>query len=326
TLGIEMLNDLEQRGPGIRVLGETVLRVQDPGWRRGIPYYIEGLPGAPQGFMLDVRRPPIFAMEFVPKRTRAMMRRARWTLALGLAVGIAMFLGSLMLVLLLRRQELDSERLRRQELLASLGKMSAVISHELRNPLAAAMGQTELLGEVLDDEGDRALVDEAHQGLERMELVTKDLLALVNASRIEPEPTALVPWLDVVVASSMREREGVPEVHVDGEVPEEVFIDPIAMGRALDALVDNALAFGPQVRVEVCASEVGVEFSVHDHGPGLPEELSDVFQPFASTREDRPGLGLSVAREIARAHGGDLVAHNEREGAVFVLVFPEEGL
>ncbi|MEM1348542.1 MAG: HAMP domain-containing sensor histidine kinase, partial [Myxococcota bacterium] len=327
SLGLGFINDPKYQ-MGQTVLSDTIVSMPPVGLGRiaSEPYVVPGLPGAPEHTRRRLDRPPIDAIEFTPVATRNMIRRARRGLVLGLITTAMMALTTLWLWVVLGRRQRDERELQRQEILASLGKMSAVISHELRNPLAAAMGQTELLAELLPRGPARKDARAAQSELERMERVTNDLLALVNARRIQREATAVVPWVRAILATR---GEELFEVTIDPSVDEgsydDALIDPINLGRALDALVDNALGFdrsGDLVEVRVWVKRSLLHIAVRDHGSGLPRGIK-IFEPFVTTRQSRPGLGLPIAREIAYAHGGDIeAADHPNVGAVFTLCVP----
>ncbi|MFM8992149.1 MAG: sensor histidine kinase [Alphaproteobacteria bacterium] len=98
---------------------------------------------------------------------------------------------------------------------------------------------------------------------------------------------------------------------------------PGALRRAIANLMDNALAHGTRARARLVASEGRVDFAVEDDGPGLPEDqLEKVFAPFYRVESSRSrdtggvGLGLAVARDVARAPGGDVVLANVPGGGL----------
>ena len=98
---------------------------------------------------------------------------------------------------------------------------------------------------------------------------------------------------------------------------------PLALRRCITNLVDNACKYGKRAQVHVRDSLERLEITVADEGPGLPEsELAKVFEPFYRMESSRSrdtggtGLGLSLARNIARAHGGDLVLRNRDGGGL----------
>jgi signal transduction histidine kinase len=105
---------------------------------------------------------------------------------------------------------------------------------------------------------------------------------------------------------------------------------PMALRRSLENLIDNAIKYGEEAHVVVEDTEQQLVIRISDHGPGIPEQLIDqVFEPFYRPEESRSretggvGLGLSIARSIARAHGGDLTLHNRSKGGLeAILVLP----
>jgi two-component system sensor histidine kinase FlrB len=95
---------------------------------------------------------------------------------------------------------------------------------------------------------------------------------------------------------------------------------------ALVNLVDNALAFSSRVQVCATRDESGVLVAVHDDGPGIDDAAAErIFEPFFTTRADGTGLGLAMARTVARAHGGDLVLAASESGARFEMRLPLAG-
>jgi len=98
---------------------------------------------------------------------------------------------------------------------------------------------------------------------------------------------------------------------------------PLALKRCIGNLIDNAVRYGGSAEVEVCDSDQSVTLTVTDGGPGIPpESLEKVFDPFFRLERSRArhsggtGLGLGIARNIARAHGGDLVLRNRVQGGL----------
>ncbi|MER6893893.1 ATP-binding protein, partial [Amycolatopsis sp. NPDC000740] len=105
--------------------------------------------------------------------------------------------------------------------------------------------------------------------------------------------------------------------------------DPRRLDLVVANLVGNALHHGaPPVEIQLSADDATVSLTVTDHGPGIPEEvLPKVFDRFAKAdtsraRSDGSGLGLSIALENARLHGGDIEAENTGDGARFTLRLP----
>ncbi|WP_354642530.1 sensor histidine kinase [Kitasatospora camelliae] len=189
-------------------------------------------------------------------------------------------------------------------------------SHQLRNPLAALMLRVELLGLELPEGHDAELGAVREEGT-RLARVLDDLLGLATAEHARPEPepvdlTALVlARLDAWRPSAG--QRGVDLVW-DGPARAQGWADPIGFGSALDAVLDNAIKFTPageRVSVTVAADKQEVAVTVADTGPGLTEEelerIGDRF--WRSPRHqnvDGSGLGLSIARTLLLAGGGEL--------------------
>ena len=118
--------------------------------------------------------------------------------------------------------------------------------------------------------------------------------------------------LDVAVLSA-------DKVIIDG--------DPVALRRLFNNLLENALKFGRQARIRVFAADDCAVVEIEDNGCGLPEkDLERVFEPFFRHESSRSretggiGLGLAVARSVARAHGGDAKLENRPEGGLTARV------
>ena len=268
----------------------------------------------------------IILIEFEPQNTSQLQSRLNWTLALGI-IGLAfMILGVFYAWWLIGHRERLQEELHKKRLLAMLGEMSAVISHELRNPLAAAMGQAELLEAYLDEES-RAY-DKARRinhELERLETLANDLLNFVNSGRINLEEIELSPILDIILHTL---RDPRIEVELADNLPEKITCDAGMLGRAIENVLDNALKVTSEDQSIVTMKifvrkDDHLHILIEDEGPGLPEGV-ELFKPFVTTREKGTGLGLAIASEIISAHGGTIAAMNraDRSGARFLIRVP----
>jgi signal transduction histidine kinase len=113
------------------------------------------------------------------------------------------------------------------------------------------------------------------------------------------------------------------EVRISGRVPRPLAARPVALRRCLTNLVDNAIRYGVRATIDVAEEAGRVVVRVLDEGPGIPEaELERAFEPFFRGDASRSretggfGLGLGIARNIARAHGGELTLKNRPEGGL----------
>lgn len=196
-------------------------------------------------------------------------------------------------------------------------QMLAAISHDLRTPLT----RMRLRAEFVDDDEQRAkmLAD-----LEEMEHMIAATLAFArdDATR-EARKQVDVATLVQCLAEDM----GVP---YDGPDSLVLPAGPMALKRLVANLLDNARKYGGTARARLAEGDGGVTVTIDDDGPGIPEaEFERVFAPFVRLETSRnretggTGLGLSVARAAARAHGGDITLANRPEGGLRVqLVLP----
>ncbi|MDH6576529.1 HAMP domain-containing sensor histidine kinase [Kitasatospora sp. MAP5-34] len=189
-------------------------------------------------------------------------------------------------------------------------------SHQLRNPLAALLLRVELLGMELPEGHDNELAGVREEGV-RLARVLDDLLGLATAEHARPVPECVD--LTALVLSRIDAWRPVAEqrgIRLDWEGPALAvgLADPIGLGSALDAVLDNALKFTPageHVRLGIETTKREISVTVSDAGPGLTEEeLARVGDRFwRSPRHqnvDGSGLGLSIARTLLLAGGGSL--------------------
>jgi two-component system sensor histidine kinase HydH len=270
-------------------------------------------------------RPPMLVVEFetpVLDQLRAEMTR---TVIVGgaaalvlLAFAIAWWQSAKKLAAVERQAELERR-------LVALGRMSSVMAHELRNPLASLKGHGQLLLESLEPG------TKAHQKAERVVSDAVRLEELTNSllefAREGPLDRASVPPAELV----RRALEHLPQdgVKVDlDHAPTEMWVDEARVVRAVSNLVANAqeaTSGDEPVEVTVFCDRDDVLIQVRDHGPGLPEtESARLFEPFVTTKVRGTGLGLPIARRVAEQHGGTLVAETHPEGgALFRMRLPD---
>jgi signal transduction histidine kinase len=117
------------------------------------------------------------------------------------------------------------------------------------------------------------------------------------------------------------------EVRIAGRAARPLAARPVALRRCLTNLVDNAVGYGKRATIEVAEDPGRLTLRVLDDGPGIPEaQLERAFEPFYRGEASRSretggfGLGLGIARNIARAHGGDLILNNRPEGGLAAIL------
>jgi two-component system NtrC family sensor kinase len=226
----------------------------------------------------------------------------------------------------LARQQTD---LLHQERLATVGRMAAQITHELRNPLSSIGLNSELLMEELDDEGDesaRALLTSIIQEVERLREITEAYLSFARLPRPEPVPVDLnalaAETLDFV--RTEMERASV-RARLDGDrAARPVLVDPHQIRAGLLNLLRNAreaLAPGGGGHIVLKVRTLGDEatLEVVDDGPGFTADArAHLFEPFFTTKTQGTGLGLSYVRKLLEAQGGRVEIDDAPGGGALV--------
>jgi len=217
--------------------------------------------------------------------------------------------------------------------LAALGEMSAAISHELNQPLAAM--KTYLAGAKLllrRNRPEEALSSfQRVDGLiERMTAITRQLKSYARKGGDEFRPIDLGPVVASVLSMmepQLKQREVRLSV-VEPDEPVVILGDRLRVEQVLVNLLRNALdatkgVKEPKIDIILSAGEM-VVVAVRDNGPGI-EDLDQLFEPFFTTKQpgDGVGLGLAISSGIVNDMGGRLTAHNgEGSGAVFEMQLP----
>lgn len=209
------------------------------------------------------------------------------------------------------------------ERLATIGKMAAHITHEIRNPLSSIGLNVELLEEEVasGDPESAALVTAIKAEVDRLSRIAEQYLSVARRPRpnlVRERADDLVRELVAFVGPELS-RAGVrPHVEADEPMP-EVELDDAQLRQALLNLVRNAreaMPSGGDLFVKVRAIEpAAAEITVEDTGVGIPESvIGSVFDPFFTTKARGTGLGLAVTREIIEAHGGHISCERRAEG------------
>ena len=216
--------------------------------------------------------------------------------------------------------------------LAELGRLSASIAHEIRNPLAAISHAAQLLQESRNlDRGDERLTDIIHNHTKRMNQVVENVLEMSRRNPPNPERVQLGRLVNAFVDQYMESEPNARIVTAVTPMTAEVRVDPRQLNQVLTNLVSNALthgqASGKPVEVHI---EGGIDeqterpyINVSDNGPGVPtDKQSKLFQPFHTTKARGTGLGLYLSRELCEANLARLsYLPAKRGGACFRILF-----
>jgi PAS domain S-box-containing protein len=231
------------------------------------------------------------------------------------------------------QRELFERRMAESEKMLAIGRIVSGVAHELNNPLAVVLGQSEQLVESAPPGEVRSGLKMIHQQAHRARHIVKDLLAFVRHNEEHREPVNLVRLAERTIAAQLDTAmtHGVTLLTDLPRVMPSALVDPAAVEQILVNLIDNAVdAAGADgtARISAAARDGYVELVVEDSGRGVPEELvGRIFEPFFSTKGPGhgTGLGLSVSSGLAQQQGGTLRIENRPcpgVGARFVLSVP----
>jgi two-component system, NtrC family, sensor histidine kinase HydH len=274
--------------------------------------------GEPQA---ERRRRRSILIEFEPLVAERLAAHAARALALGVVVSLLLMAAAAVFWRMSQRHEEVQRRLEHQRRLSALGEMSAVLAHEIRNPLASLKGHAQLLAERLAaGSAERSKADRVVHEATRLETLAGNLLEFARSGAIHPvdaDPAALLRGAAV---------ETGPDV-IDcavQEAPTTWRLDEEGMRRTLANVLRNAVqSTPPGARVEASVSREHdrLVYTVHDHGPGFaPGQIVQLFDPFYTTRATGTGLGLAVAQRIVQMHGGTIRAENAPGGGARVRI------
>jgi signal transduction histidine kinase len=224
-------------------------------------------------------------------------------------------------------------RRRLEELVRSKDEFVASVSHELRTPLTAVVGFAEILAaswrELHQDELDTLIGDIARESGEVASIV-EDLLVIARADigrvTLIPDSLRIDSEVERVIAGFAPDEIERISVDVSGGT---IWGDPIRLRQVLRNLVSNAIRYGgPEISIASMVVGDLVEVSVSDDGRGIPDDETErIFEPYVRahrtpTQPASVGLGLAVARSLARAMGGELSYARVADTTCFTLSLP----
>jgi two-component system osmolarity sensor histidine kinase EnvZ len=208
-------------------------------------------------------------------------------------------------------------RIRRQ--IVQRTEMLAGVSHDLRTPLTRMKLQLAMMGEGSD-------IGDLQRDVDDMERMIGAYLAFARGEGLEaPTPTDLVELVSEAASGARRQGADIALV-----LPARSIVVPLrrdAFRRTLDNVIGNAQRYAGRIDVTLALKPRHVEILVDDDGPGIPAGArEDVFKPFFRLEQSRnqetggTGLGLTIARDIMRSHGGDLVLTDAPGGGLRALL------
>jgi signal transduction histidine kinase len=223
------------------------------------------------------------------------------------------------------------EQLRRAERLSALGELSAILAHEIRNPLASIRGTAEILMEDRTSAESRGeflgiLVKES----DRLNRVVEDFLKMARPDPMIKNPCDINEELrNMVTLLSSQARQSkvtlklkptrLPPFTGDGEKLRQAFMNIL-----LNAIQASPAESEVTVSTRENPENGGIEIRFSDRGPGIPEQaVKEIFEPFFTTKGTGTGLGLPITKKIIEGHGGTIEVESEPgQGATFRVCLP----
>ena len=235
----------------------------------------------------------------------------------------------------LNRLQAAQEELVVSERMATVGRLSLKVAHEVRNPISAIELNAEMLQDIVrarggpDMEEARSLVASIRDQVNTLDALTEEYLAVARFPKAHFEEESINQLVQELAdfVRPVAARQGlVIRIETDPAVP-VMDIDRTLLRQAILNLVKNgleALSRGGELTIGSRLTERGVEVFVADTGPGIPAEVADrLFEQFFTTKPQGTGLGLSISRQIIEEHGGELTwANRPGGGAVFTIMLP----
>jgi signal transduction histidine kinase len=221
------------------------------------------------------------------------------------------------------------EDLIRQERISTIGRLSTSIIHDLRNPLAAIYGGSEML---VDHNLSPSQVQRLASNIYKASRQVQNMLQeLADVTKGRGHARELCRLREVVqaayepLAASAEARHVDVDIRVTDDI--ELPLDRAPMERVFQNLITNAIEAVPEggsVQISAAASEGEVLAKIVDNGPGIPAQIAaELFQPFVTAgKKNGLGLGLALARKTVLSHGGDLWVEPEGPGARFTMRLP----
>ncbi len=222
-----------------------------------------------------------------------------------------------------------------QTKLAALGRLSASIAHEIRNPVGALSHAGQLLQESQGaDDSERRLLDIISQNSRRVSEIVDNVLQLSRREPTNPEHISLAQWTEEFVDEFAATLELAPDqIEIGTTGPLDVRMDPSHLRQICWNLCENAIMYGKSdgepARFEISYGRLPGGrrpfLEIADRGPGIPRDLREqLFEPFATGRVGGTGLGLFISRELCECNRAALIYEpRQGDGSVFRIVFAD---
>jgi two-component system sensor histidine kinase PilS (NtrC family) len=216
--------------------------------------------------------------------------------------------------------------------LASLGKLSASIAHEIRNPLGSISHAAQLLSESNDiSSGDTRMIEIIVANSHRVNEIVDNIMAISRRREPKPERIEIQDWLKQYVS----EYQSTHDCHIELDILSEQLAarcDPSQLRQVITNLVDNGIRYSRKktghakllVKSGLADDDEKTYIEIIDFGPGIPEDqIQKIYEPFFTTDDKGTGLGLYISRELCEINHASLHYYrNEHQQSCFRIDFP----
>lgn len=222
--------------------------------------------------------------------------------------------------------------MQQDRVLRALGEMAATVAHEIRNPLGGIGGYAGLLQRAIPaDDPKRKLVEKIIQGVSSLNKIVSNLLVYTRRTTLQKISLDIVEWMESVIAHAEIEieKESRP-IQIVREFPQEpllVEIDPerfqqVALNLLFNAI--QAIEGEGSIRVGIRKVKGQIRVDIQDSGKGISlENLTQIFTPFFTTKEQGTGLGLAIVKKLVELHEGLIEVESEvGKGTCFRILLP----
>ncbi len=244
-------------------------------------------------------------------RADAVVRRARFNMAVVLALLMAGWSLGAVLYRFAAREERHQLEMARRERLARMGEMGAMLAHEIRNPLAGIKGYAQVIAKRPEEARNAGFAQRIVSESVRLERLVSDLLAFAGNESYSTAPVdiaALIAYTVSLIRHEADQQEVTIDVESGGDV--RVTCNRDKLGQVLLNLMKNAVQAMPEggrLRVSATASGKNVIVTVVDSGEGIASEhLTRIFDPFFTTKARGTGIGLALCKKIVEEHKGKI--------------------
>ncbi|MGA1847577.1 sensor histidine kinase [Deferribacter abyssi] len=214
--------------------------------------------------------------------------------------------------------------------LINMGKLTATIAHELKNPLVSIGGFTNRLIKITTDEPSLRYLNIIKNEVERMEVLIKDLLFYSKNLQLIREKVSLLNIVEEAI-SILFEKINYNDIDVDIKIKKDIYllVDRNKILQVLLNIFNNSIDAmkGLDNKIEITSRLTNnyIILEIIDNGVGIPKEnLSKIFTPFFTTKDNGSGLGLPICKKIMEAHKGDIKIFSDKNGTKIDLYFIRE--